>query len=263
MWETNRQITSWRRLGLLGTALLFLLAHPVHATDFNFGELADGNLAVNGGADGTRAGLFDNDGGEQGVTNVNNGFTWEQDGLTVTVTAFEVTNAPASHPDNGGDLTLGGMISPYLDSGDAGLGVCNVLNGSQCNPSDDDNVTIDELLKLNFDEVVTISDIEFKDRLHGTDFGDATLFIRVDGHLGGDWQQFGIAGFDTDLSGTMFEFSPETNFLALDGSTIPQSAQNQFYINVVTVPIPGTGLFFGAGFVAFMAWRRRQEQSLL
>ena len=29
-----------------------------------------------------------------------------------------------------------------------------------------------------------------------------------------------------------------------------------------TVPIPGTGLLFGAGFVAFVAWRRRQEKSL-
>ena len=261
----NQRFSKYGGLFLVAVGLFFL-TQPVYAISWNFDDLADAPPTPAG----TINGLFNNLGGEQGVMNVNNGFSWEQNGVTLTATAFDVINVPPAqpHPMNGGVLELVDsngdpvMISPYLDSGNAGLGVCSLLDGTQCKDSADDNVTMDELLKLNFSEVVQIDQIDFKDAGHGTTFGDSTFFVRVDN---GNWQQFGLsAQFNTPLTGKMFEFTPETNFLDKDNNIILQNDKNQFYINVVSataVPIPSTLLFFGVGFAGFAAWRHREKLS--
>src|SRR5262245_38805108 len=79
--------------------------------------------------------------------------------LTITTANFTVTITATKDGRGAYD---------YLDSGNAGLGVCGALmagatanvqthsTANLCNPSDDDNVTTGEFLTLTFNKNVTI-----------------------------------------------------------------------------------------------------------
>ena len=55
----------------------------------------------------------------------------------------------------------------YLDAGNAGLGVCQVLDAAdQCTPSNDDNVTAGETLIIIFEDVLNITDLLFLSLIH-------------------------------------------------------------------------------------------------
>ncbi len=146
----------------------------------------------------------------------------------------------------------------YLDSSSggnpAGLGVCSGFDGTQCDPSSDDNVTSGETLTLKFfSDVLAMNPIDvilnptfFRNAGHGTTF-DGSINIQIDG-LG--FNPFTLVNnFTTALTGTMFDF---------------QYINDEFYISSVTVtpvPLPASlPLFLSAlAGLALLGRRRRKK----
>ena len=62
-----------------------------------------------------------------------------------------------------------------------------------------------------------------------------------------------IDSIDNYILGDGAEFAVGMHVISLGASADSES---------FVVPLPGTGLLFGAGFVAFVTWRRRQEKNL-
>ncbi len=142
----------------------------------------------------------------------------------------------------------------YLDSGDAGLGVCKVLTAdNQCTPSFDDNVTFNELLRLDFDQTVTLSEILFVNGSHGTTFS-GTFDLVIDG---GPKTSYSLAHlFTMDLTGKTFDFINPN----LQGDT---NNLQQFYISsaeVSAVPVPAAAWLFVSGIVGLVTVARRHPE---
>ncbi len=210
--------------GLLGTASI-----QANAAVFNFVNLIDTN---NGAITGTLGdgSAFAGNPGEAGFQT----FDWTVGGLTLTATG-----------------TKGGNDAfAYLDSGNAGLGVCGVVNGgNQCAPSSDDNVTITEVLNLGFNQFATIdfNQVVFRNAGHG--IFSPTIEINVDG--GG----FAPLDLTSTLQGSNFKLR-----------TLDQT--NQFYINVLSadigvpptaIPVPSVLALIALGLAGFGATFRRKN----
>jgi len=142
---------------------------------------------------------------------------------------------------------------PYLDSGRAGMGVCGSPNddgwdnlneathgtANLCAESDDDNVTVDELLHVSVNEVIVISRIWFNNN-HDSDHvldGD-TVFI--------DGAQYTFGGPDASHDND-YVYVPVTplSFVAGDTFEIAYGGDHpdQFYLSALEisrVPEPGT-----------------------
>ena len=208
---------------LLGLGLVMSLS--AHAVIVDFAAIADGDNS------------FGVAGGERGAPS----FTFTKNGISVTASGFQ-TSSPTT------------PYNAYLDAGNAGLGVCQTLNGgNQCNPSSDDNVTYDESLKLVFNQEVTINQTTFLNGKHQTNFnGDFTLSID-----GGPVTTIALTNiFNTPLLGTTFIFS---NPNVGGGSGV--SNTEQFYIrnlDVAPVPIPGAVWLFGTGLIGLARYRRNK-----
>jgi len=211
-------------------AIAMLASSAVHSTTFDFAAVAD-----NEGDPLTTYGLV---GGERGA----DVFTFTRDGISVTATGFD-----------GSGLTNDAYFA-YLDEGDAGLGVCQVLNGDQCAPNSDDNVTTDESLLLTFNQRVTIDTTTFVNGDHGINFSD-DFQLTIDNGPTVTYSLMNI--FIMDLTGTTFEFfNPNTG----GGSTV--SNDKQFYINtldVTVVPVPAAAWLFGTGLIALVGVARRKS----
>ncbi|MFQ5642428.1 MAG: VPLPA-CTERM sorting domain-containing protein [Thiogranum sp.] len=140
----------------------------------------------------------------------------------------------------------------YLDSGNAGLGVCKVLGaGARCSPSSDDNVTYNELLRLDFGQTVTLSEVIFVNGEHGTTFS-GTFDLVIDGGTGTRYDLGNI--FATNLTGKTFDFiNPNVS-----GNS---SNRHQFYISsmeVAAVPVPAAVWLFGSGILGLACVARRE-----
>jgi len=197
------------------------------AAVFDFGAIANGN--------------------EYGAESI----SFTDNGVTVTATGWAGLNPTGTTPD----------YFAYLDSGNAGLGVCQNLNGDQCAPTSDDNVTYTETLRLVFDHEVTIDGIIFVNGDHNTDFA-GNFILTVDGisdtyALTNDFAL-------PDLFGTVFEFYNPNS-----GGDSNVSNNQQFYINELTtgtrgldeppaVPIPAAVWLFGSGLLGLVAVARRK-----
>ncbi|MGB0721388.1 MAG: hypothetical protein ACPGU7_03225 [Gammaproteobacteria bacterium] len=138
----------------------------------------------------------------------------------------------------------------YLDSGNAGLGVCKVLTSNdQCSPSSDDNVTLDEALTLVFDQQVVLNEVRFRNANHGTTF-NGDIDISTDG--GSSFMTIALSHlYSTPLVGTNFVFAHN----ATNG--------DQFYIETIGGEIAATGvaapgsLLLTGSLLGFAARRRR------
>lgn len=135
----------------------------------------------------------------------------------------------------GGYVVAGDGPFAYLDgiSGGlpAGLGVCQVLSGTQCDPSDDDNVTGSgptEILTLRFSDAVAfnpVAGVAFRGELHS---------IVDAGEIDGDVDTLVINGigttFDNALA-TLVGLGFSDTFTFAFGGDHPE----QFYLSVVDV----------------------------
>ena len=160
--------------------------------------------------------------------------------------------------EDGINLTASGYTSPnfsteaypYLDAGDAGLGVCKTTN---CAGSTDDNVNDGEMLKLSFDQSVSLGDTSFRNKDHGTNFG-GEIYLSVDG---GSLHTLDLSTATAGLlslagyTGKIFEFY-----------NYPQdSGTDDFYINsmnVSAVPVPAALWLFAPALMGLLGLRRRK-----
>jgi hypothetical protein len=158
-----------------------------------------------------------------------------ENGVTLTATAT-ASKAPAF---------------AYLDAGNAGLGVCKVLDGAdQCNPGNDDNTQMGEQLKLTFDQNITLGLVDFINGAHKNDF-DGTM--SVGSFLNGVWSfaDYALADMiDFGLEGSMFTFL----------NTSPGNDNDeQFYISSLNaeVPVPAALFLFAPALLGFFGLRRK------
>ncbi|GMQ84051.1 MAG: hypothetical protein BMS9Abin06_0803 [Gammaproteobacteria bacterium] len=203
-----------------GTAAAMMFASTLAgAVTFDFASLANGN--------------------ENSYTT----FTYSEGSITV--------NASGQSADGTQDYYA------YMDSGNAGLGVCEALTASgRCSPSSDDNVTFDELLRLDFNQPVSLSDITFINGNHGNTF-DGVFELSVDG---GPATTYNLtSNFSMNLTGTTFDF---INPNIQGGSNV--SNGYQFYIGsatVTAVPVPAAGWLFVSGMLGLAGLSRRKVRA--
>jgi hypothetical protein len=161
-----------------------------------------------------------------------------------------------------------------MDRGNAGMGVCQGLNngattgpksgGSNlCSPSSDDNITYDEVLKLEFSEKVTIDLLEIVNGSHGTTF-TGNFGVLVDGIA----EPTAVGDFDTTNALTNMFVNPGlltgTTFHFISGATVVGDTNfnnlNQMYISAVSAhavatPEPATLALFGSGLLMLAGMR--------
>jgi hypothetical protein len=224
-------MTTFRAAGL--AAMLCLgLTSTVNAGTINFKELADAPVGP----------------GELGES------AWST--LTLTPTGFTVSITG----------TLNGSAAyAYLDSGNAGLGVCQNLDGSPaanmahpgstanlCLPSSDDNVRQFEKLSLVFNTNVVIGSIWFNNN-HDTDFSLLGNTINI----GGSNYTFGGAD-GPNGSGDFLKTGPYS--VAANTPFNIEWVDEQFYLSkmdVSVVPEPPSAVLAVVGLfaLALLTWR--------
>jgi len=150
----------------------------------------------------------------------------------------------------------------YLDWGNAGLGVCKDALGApsgsntgsgtnSCQPSSDDNVTVDEYLEITFTENVLVENLWFNNN-HDGGFhaGDLVTINGVD---------YAVALGIVDGANGIGAFS----LMAGDKLTIAYKNE-EFYLSgmaVSAVPVPAAVWLFGTALIGFIGYSRRTNVS--
>jgi hypothetical protein len=181
--------------------------------------------------------------GEQGFNN-SSPFSLTDMGLTLTATAFE--SSPDGTPSH---VYMDGSFNGII----GGMGVCtNLTEGNQCNPSSDDNVSIDaatEILSWNFDQNITQIVLELGNDGHN-DFNNGSFNYSLDN--GTSWSTATTNGSATAT--LVLGGSNQVDFKAA-GNTI----DDHFYIrnaNVTVVPVPAAVWLFGSGLLGLVGIAR-------
>jgi hypothetical protein len=238
-----------KKIALYGALIFF--TNQASAALFDFQDLTDtSNGEISGTlADGSAFALANS--GERAFEE----FDWTKDGITLTASASYTDSATYGDTYNGA-YTSGDTLKAwaYLDQGNAGLGVCSKgldsdsKGSNQCNPGNDDNVTVNEILNIVFNQTVAVdfSKSTFRDGNHH-DYAPPAPYIQVKVDDGA----FMNLNLFSVLSGDSFEF--RTN----DDSS-------QFYIDALTVskvPEPSIIALFAAGLFGIGFARRRKAYS--
>lgn len=180
-----------------------------------------------------------------------NEFDWEQSGITLTASAsYHGTDTYGDSYSTA--YSAGETLTAwaYLDENNAGLGVCskgldNDGKGSnQCNPGNDDNVTVDEWLQITFGQSVVIdfSQSIFRDGSHN-DYLPEHPFIEISLDYGANWAMLDVG---STIASDNFYFRT-------------QSDSEQFYIDALTVIVhePNAVVLLGLGLLGLAVTRRQ------
>lgn len=129
--------------------------------------------------------------------------------------------------------TLPGPVAAnaYLDAGQAGLGVCKVVDaGSQCVPGSDDNITNGESVTITFvNGLQGLSGFVFRDEIHNLINPNLTLGVGING---------GALVFQTFAQAIAAVYQNVSSITFSFGGANP----DQYYLsafNASTIPIPG------------------------
>lgn len=152
---------------------------------------------------------------------------------------------------DGVDVTFSSNFFAYLDSGNAGLGVCQSVtdfsNGGSVNRcasgAGDDNITAGEVVTIGFNFAMTLSDLLFVEEGHqpfGSTAGsnDQTLLFGVNGGALSRYTfgELAMATFE-DVTNASFAFD-DGSFTVGDDRGLARNAE-QFYVGAATVaPVP-------------------------
>lgn len=211
---------------LLTISFSFSLAHAAPLT-VHFNDLADGNRST---SDGTGSNSI----GEKGYQPYTFNFTT---GLDLTVRGYE---------------TSGAESYAYMDRGNAGMGVCTILNNTQCNPSSDDNVSVGEYLRLTFNYDVRIESLTFNNNHDG---GFSNTSIDIDGIV-----KSGLNGGAKTFNDSWLVNAGDFLDIAYVNSG-DTTRRNHFYLETLVVsqvPEPSILFLMGSGLIGLTLIRRKR-----
>ncbi len=203
-------------------------------------------------------------GGDLCSSNVNGGvlggnLNYQSGGITVLATGFYNGNTASVVQDH--DNGYNGLLFGSTANG-AGLGVYHRVNPTD---NSDDNITAGEMLKLSFDQAVTLSDIGMRAEGHNTTawLAGATFEYSTNGTT---WMSAllpdnGIVG-NADAGRFALGVTGQDFYFRYGGQT-----PDQFYISSLTVAaVPEPEIYalmgLGLGLMGFMARRRKSAGSI-
>ena len=177
-------------------------------------------------------------------------------------------NERGGQPLNFGDLNVygyknGSDANAYLDSGyRAGLGVCGVLSSNdqtgthnKCNPSSDDNLQVDEILKFVFDSSKGIANVG----INGPHRHANGEWVRIWTDTQG-WDLLQVAADKITLGFylTTLKIFGMGTFYDDQKNPIRGSSTALYVAGINEVPIPAAAWLFGSALLGMAGLRRRK-----